>query len=157
MLWIFLFLAWLIFNARITLEILIFGAGISTILYIFSCKVLGYSARLDKLIAKNFFRILKYLAILVVEIIKANIAVLKFVLKPNAKISPKLVYFKTDLKSNISRVALANSITITPGTITTSCEDGVFVVHAFDESMASGLSESIFVKNLKKMEEANNV
>ena len=157
MLWIFLFISWLIFNGRVTIELLIFGAGLATVINIFCCKVLGYSGRLDKIIFKNFGRIVKYMFILVWEIIKANIRVMKFVLKPGAKITPKLVYFKTDLKSNISKVALANSITITPGTITVLLEDDTYVVHALDVSMSEGLGESIFVEQLKKMEEKTNV
>ena len=157
MLWIFLFASWLIFNGRVTVEILIFGAGLSTVINIFCCRVLGYSGRLDKIIFRNFGRIIKYMFILIWEIIKANVGVMKFVLKPGAKIKPRLVYFKTDLRSDISKVALANSITITPGTITVLVEGDTYIVHAFDESMSEGLGESCFVEQLKKMEEKTPV
>lgn len=155
MLWIFLWVAWLIFNGRFTVEIAIFGAGFATVIYIFSIKALGYSARMDKKFFKNFGKILVYLAILVWEIIKANISVMKYVFMPNAKIEPQLVYFKSGLKGKVTKTALANSITITPGTITvwTDDEEDVFCVHAFDKSMAQGLDDSVFVRRLKGMEE----
>ena len=55
------------------------------------------------------------------------------------RIDPTIVTFKTKLKSNIARVALANSITLTPGTITIRIEDDVFYVHAISRKAAAGL------------------
>jgi multicomponent Na+:H+ antiporter subunit E len=55
------------------------------------------------------------------------------------QIDPTKVTFKTKLKSNIARVALANSITLTPGTITIRVEDDVFLVHAISRKAAAGL------------------
>ena len=54
-------------------------------------------------------------------------------------IDPKIVRFKSKLKKDIARVTLANSITLTPGTITVRCEDGEFYVHALDKVSASDL------------------
>ena len=48
---------------------------------------------------------------------------------------------------------LANSITMTPGTITCDIDDDVFIVHALDVSMSEGMDESTFVEQIKKMEE----
>ena len=155
MLWIFLWVAWVIFNGKFTVEIAIFGAAFATAIYLFSWKALGYSAKMDKKFFKNFGKILVYLAVLVWEIIKANIAVMKYVFKPGHNIEPRLVYFRSGLKGNVTKTALANSITITPGTITvwTDENEDVFCVHALDKSMAEGLDESVFVKRLKNMEE----
>ena len=155
MLLIFLWIAWVIFNGKFTLEIAIFGAGFAVLIYIFAVKALGYSGKMEKKFFKNFGKILAYLGILVWEIIKANLGVMKFVFMPGNRIEPRLIYFRSGLKGNVAKTALANSITITPGTITvwTDHEDDVFCVHAFDKSMAEGLDESVFVKRLKKMED----
>ena len=155
MLWIFLWVAWVIFNGRFTVEIAIFGAAFATVIYIFAWKALGYSRKMDKKFFKNFGKILVYLAVLVWEIIKANIAVMKFIFTPGDKIEPRLVYFRSGLKGNVAKTTLANSITITPGTITVWAdeEEDVFCVHAFDKSMAEDLDESVFVKRLKNMED----
>lgn len=155
MLLVFLWVAWVIFNGKFTVEIAIFGAGFAVLLYVFSVKALGYNTKMEKKFFRNFGKILVYLGVLVWEIIKANIAIMKFVFKPGDDIEPKLVYFKSGLKGDVAKTALANSITITPGTITvwTNHEDDVFCVHAFDKSMAEGLDESVFVKRLKKMED----
>jgi multicomponent Na+:H+ antiporter subunit E len=56
-----------------------------------------------------------------------------------SKIDPTIVTFKTKLTSNIARVALANSITLTPGTIPIRIEEDVFYVHAISRHAAAGL------------------
>ena len=57
------------------------------------------------------------------------------------------------LRTNAARVLLANSITLTPGTITVSQEGDEYVVHCLDKSFAEGLDNSIFVTLLQKLEE----
>ena len=95
-----------------------------------------------------------YFGILIIEIIKANIAVLSIMLSDKIEIDPCFCYFTTDLKEPIHRILLANSITLTPGTITVELsDDGVYKVHCLDKSMADGINDSIFVKMLRKMEE----
>mgnify|MGYP003293873687 FL=1 len=60
--------------------------------------------------------------------------------------------FDTPLKSHFLQVILADSITLTPGTITVRLNEEKFEVHCLDESMAKGIDDSIFVKMLKKWE-----
>ena len=63
-----------------------------------------------------------------------------FLLKVRAPSSgAKVVQFKTKLRSDISKVTLANSITLTPGTITMDIIDGEFYVHAISETAAADL------------------
>ncbi len=64
-----------------------------------------------------------------------------------------LVKFTTDLRSETAQVVLGNSITLTPGTYTAGLENGEFVVQALDKSFAEGLNDSVFVKQLRKLEE----
>lgn len=83
-----------------------------------------------------------YFLYLIVEIWKANIYVLKLCFAKNVEssIDPHLITFKTTLKSRLAMVTLANSITLTPGTITVEVDyDGVFTVHALDAHIAEGL------------------
>ena len=65
---------------------------------------------------------------------------------------PVLVTFHTTLKSPVLRVILANSITLTPGTITVSLEGDTFVVHALDKDFVEGIEDSVFVRWLQKAE-----
>ena len=152
MLFLFFVGMWIVFNGRFTIEILIFGIVLSAALYLFTWKVLGYGPKQEKEVLKKSGKMFLYGLLVFWEIVKANWGVLKIVLNPKSKIEPKMVYFKTDLKKDTSKVALANSITITPGTITVNVSDDVFCVHAMDASMADGIDECDFVQKLRAME-----
>ena len=152
MLFLFFVGMWIVFNGRFTIEILIFGIVLSAALYLFTWKVLGYGPKQEKEVLKKSGKMVLYGLLVFKEIIKANWGVLKIVLNPKSKIEPKMVYFKTDLKKDTSKVALANSITLTPGTITVNVSDDVFCVHAMDASMADGIDECDFVQKLRAME-----
>lgn len=143
---------WIVFNGRFTIEILIFGIVISAALYLFVWKIMGFGPKQEKELLRKFPKMVRYGWLVFVEIIKANWGVLKIVLNPKSKIEPKMVYFKTDLKKETTKVALANSITITPGTITVNISDDVVCVHALDASMADGIDECDFVVRLREME-----
>lgn len=94
-----------------------------------------------------------YFWVLVKEIVKANVCVMKIILSPKLWPEPALVFFETDLESGLAKVMLANSITLTPGTITVSVEGNRFCVHCLDRELAEGMEASVFVELLKKMEE----
>lgn len=146
------FLIWVIFNGQLTLEITAFGVVISGFMYWFICKFLGYKPKADLFLAKRLFQIIYYVLVLVTEIIKANFAVIRMIMSSKYEIEPALVRFKIDLKTTPARILLANSITLTPGTITVSLVENEYVVHCLDKSLAEGINCSIFVTLLQKME-----
>lgn len=151
---VLLFILWVIFNGRITVEIAILGAIVSFAVTLFTKKFFFHEKRNTKHIIKEDLMTVVYFGILIIEIIKANIAVLSIMLSDKIEIDPCFCYFTTDLKEPIHRILLANSITLTPGTITVELsDDGVYKVHCLDKSMADGINDSIFVKMLRKMEE----
>jgi len=82
-----------------------------------------------------------YLPWLFYQIYLANIYVVKIALGPNLsdKIFPHIVKFRTRLKSEMALTTFANSITLTPGTITVHIEGGYFYVHALDLPLADSL------------------
>jgi len=82
-----------------------------------------------------------YLPWLFYQIYLANIYVVKLSLGPNLseKIFPHIVKFKTRLKSEMAITTFANSITLTPGTITVHMEGGYFYVHSLDLPLADSL------------------
>lgn len=149
---VFFFLIWIIFNGQITVEIAIFGLIISAAMYWFICKFFGYSPKREMLNIKLFGMVAKYIVVLIWEIIKANISVIGLIMSSRNVIEPAVVRFKTDLRTDSARVLLANSITMTPGTITASLEGDEYVVHCLDKSLADGIDESVFVTMLRKME-----
>ena len=62
------------------------------------------------------------------------------------------LFFDVDIQSEFLRFVLANSITLTPGTITVDVDDNHFCVHALDYTLAEGIEDSVFIKLLRKME-----
>lgn len=150
-----LFLLWLIFNGRITLEITIVGVLLCVVLYFFCCKFLGFSIKKDMTIVKEFPLICIYLGNLIWEVIKASLATTKLIFS-SKKPEPALIKFRTDLKTDTARVLLANSITLTPGTITVDLTDDEYLIHCLDRSFGDGIDECSFVQYLRKMEEVAN-
>ena len=146
------FLIWIIFNGQFTLEIAAFGVVIAGFMYWFICKFLDYKPGTDLLLVRKLWKILHYVFVLVTEIIKANFAVIKMIMSSRYEIEPAVVRFKIDLRTAPARILLANSITLTPGTITVSLEDNEYVVHCLDKSLAEGIDRSIFVTLLQDME-----
>lgn len=152
-LYILAFVFWLALNATVTLEIVLFGLGIVALVAVMVNKMIPKKFNRGIPLSK-LFGVVEYLAIVVWEIIVANYGMIKIVLSPEAEeMKPALMTFKTDLKSDISRVALANAITLTPGTITVALNENEYLIHALDVSMLDGIDESIFVEKLRKLEE----
>lgn len=150
--YIIYFLLWVIFNGKWTLEIVLFGLVIAAAVYAFTCKFMDYSVEKDIKMIKKSFYILQYIYVLIVEICKANVSVLKLTLTSKYEVEPVIVKFKTDIKTKTGRVLLANSITLTPGTITVSLKEDELVVHCLDKELAEGMEDSVFVKLIKKLE-----
>jgi len=88
--------------------------------------------------AVHFFA---YVPWLLYEIILANLYVAYLALHPKMLdlIDPHIIKFKIRLKKDLARVTFANSITLTPGTITVLIKDGYFFVHAINKSVAKSL------------------
>ncbi|MDE7249340.1 MAG: Na+/H+ antiporter subunit E [Lachnospiraceae bacterium] len=146
------FLIWVIFNGQLTWEIAAFGVVIAAVMYLFICKFMGYKPEMDLILCRKLFLILQYVFILVKEIVKANYTVIKMIMSSRYEIEPVIVRFKTDLKTAPARILLANSITLTPGTITVSLEGDEYVVHCLDKELAKGINSSIFVTLLRQLE-----
>ena len=149
---ILFFLLWVIFNGSFTPEICIFGIVISAVLFAFICRFMDYSLKKEMLFCKKSLLFIRYAFILVKEIVKANFGVIHMILSQREEIQPKLVSFRSDLKTTTGKAFLANAITLTPGTITVSLEQDQYTVHCLDESLAEGMNDSVFVEYIKKLE-----
>ncbi|WP_417491372.1 Na+/H+ antiporter subunit E [Maricaulis sp.] len=68
------------------------------------------------------------------EILAANFAVLRLVMKPAIDVEPRLVRVPAEQRSGLGHAVFANSITLTPGTVTIDVEEDGFLVHALDTS-----------------------
>lgn len=146
------FLFWVIFNGQFTLEIGIIGVFVAALIYAFTCKFMGWSPNKDLKLMKFTLFMVEYIFVLIWEILKANKATIKMIFAERYEMEPVLVTFHTKIKSPTLRVLLANSITLTPGTITVSLENDRYTVHALDKDFAEGIEDSVFVKLLEKAE-----
>ncbi len=149
---LFLLALWILLNGRVTLEIVLVGLAIAGIVYLFCVKVLGYHPRHEKRLLKRLGLYLVYTAVLIWEILKANWQVMRTILRPGAEYEPAIVPVKVPLKKEVSRVFLANSITLTPGTVTVDEQDGEFLVLCLDKSSAEDIPDWSLVRILKKLE-----
>lgn len=143
---------WIIFNGKITLEILLMGIALSAALFAFCCKYMNYSIHKDWKMYRLIPMAFQYVVVLIIEILKANGQVFYFITTPRYQVEPQIVHFTSRLKTEFARVVLANSITLTPGTITVGLEGQDFYVHCLDKELAEGMESSIFVELLEKME-----
>jgi multicomponent Na+:H+ antiporter subunit E len=84
-------------------------------------------------------RFFKYIPWLLYQIVLSNIHVAYLVLSPGMPIDPKIIRYKTRLKSDLSLVTFANSITLTPGTITADISEGEYYVHILSQKFADDL------------------
>lgn len=82
---------------------------------------------------------LTYWPWLVVEIVKSAWDVSKIILDPRLPVSPTLIRVKTSQKTEVGVVVYANSITLTPGTISVDVSHGEILVHALTREGAAGL------------------
>ncbi|MDE7029642.1 MAG: Na+/H+ antiporter subunit E [Lachnospiraceae bacterium] len=150
--YVLFFLLWIVFNGRVTTEIVLFGLAVSASLYWFICKFMEFSPRREFAYLRKGGYLLQYLCYLIKEIFIANFVTMKLICSAGRVVEPVLITFETHFKNDISRFLLANSITLTPGTITVAVEGDRFIVHCLDRTLAEGIEASVFVKILEKIE-----
>ena len=130
---------WILLSGKFDLFHLTLGVLSSGLVSFLSADLLMYEQGKNRL--STGVRFLLYLPWLLYQIVLSTLHVTFLALHPKMKdqIDPTIVTFKTKLKTNIAKVALANSITLTPGTITVRIEGQVFYVHAISRKAAAGL------------------
>lgn len=107
------------FTGGVSVQILVAGAIVSVLTSLFTARFFIHEKAFFLFNPKRFFIALYYCTIAFIwELIKANVDVARRALSPKLPINPGIVKIETDLKSEYGQFALANSITLTPGTIT---------------------------------------
>ena len=99
----------------------------------------------------QIWRFIRFVPWMVWQIIVANFQVAYYVLHPKMPIDPEFLLFKTEMKKSISLVALANSITVTPGTITATMSKGKYTVHVLKKPLAGLLEEGIMQEKVGRV------
>lgn len=123
-----LFVFWLALSGHYTPLLLSFGV-LSTALVVFISVRMGVVDG-DGVPLPVAVRTVLYLPWLLKEVFVANVVVAKLVLDPKLPISPRMVVFRGSQDTDLGRALYANSITLTPGTITTGVRGQEFEIHA---------------------------
>ena len=130
--------AWLLWSGIYDSKLL-FGLGLlSCLLVLFIVRRMGLVDK-EGVPLEITARLPLYAIWLAWEVFKANLDVAKRILSPSLPIKPKLIHVKAGQKTELGRVIYANSITLTPGTVTVEINEDEFVVHALTDEAGDGV------------------
>lgn len=145
---------WIILAEKLNIQVILIGLLITVIIGFYSFKMKNESipGKRYQILGKSKLR-MDYILLLIKEIIIASIQVAKIVLSRELKISPSVIKFRTRLKKDLSKMILANSITLTPGTLTIEVKGDEFTVHCISKDQIDDVMNSKFEDLLLKIEE----
>ncbi|MBN2639481.1 MAG: Na+/H+ antiporter subunit E [Bacteroidales bacterium] len=129
--WFFLMLVWIMFTSTFAVQEVVIGAIVTMFISLMSISMFT-CCTLKLLSPVRIFWMLYYFVVFLIALVKANLDVARRVLSPSLPINPGVVKFKTKLTTNYSKMVLANSITLTPGTLTIDVIDDTFYIHWID-------------------------
>ena len=124
---------WIAFSGHFDFLLLSFGA-ISVLIVLYTLRRMRIIDETPVKFRMNTFKLLTYCSWLIGEILKSNIAVAKTILSPKVKVSQNIFDVPLSPRSEAAQVIFANSITLTPGTITVETEKNSLLVHALNFS-----------------------
>ena len=148
---------WLLLTFKVTLPNIIVGSVASVLCSAFFGRF--FITNVYKLLQPyRYFWFVVYLFVFIWECIKANLDVAYRVLHPSMPIRPGIVRVKTKLKSDLAKMLLANSITMTPGTISVDIIDDDLYIHwiyirSEDPDVYTGMITGAFEKYIKRIVE----
>lgn len=121
-------------------EPLLLGLGLVSV-----CAVVFIAHRMDVVDREGHpihlsHRFFVYLPWLLWEIVKSNVAVAKVILSPRMPLSTSVMTTPGSQRSDLGLTIYANSITLTPGTVTLSIDENVLSVHALTTDAAEGVA-----------------
>lgn len=142
--------AWLLWSGHFTPLLLSFGA-VSVL------AVLAITHRMDVIDhegapAHITFRMLLYVPWLAWQVVLSNLHVARVILSPSMPIRPRFIKVKATQKQEFGQVIYANSITLTPGTVTVDVAGSAFTVHALTDTTAGGLETGDMDRRVTRVE-----
>ncbi|NKB69569.1 MAG: cation transporter [Candidatus Latescibacteria bacterium] len=145
-----LFAIWLLWSGHYTWLLITLGF-ISCLFVVLIVK------RMDILDAESqpvhiIFKLLRYIPWLVWQIVLANLQVARIVLHPRLPISPSVFTIKTGQRTDLGRAIHANSITLTPGTVSVSVEAASIEVHALTDTFADAVRQGDMDRRVTQLE-----
>ncbi|MBT3359030.1 MAG: Na+/H+ antiporter subunit E [Rhodospirillales bacterium] len=126
--WLGLLALWVVFVGTFDAQEVVAGAVVAALVAFMATG--PNPARWQVVLSpRRLFTLVAYLGYLAVAIFRANLQMATIVLSPKLAIRPGIVRVKTRLKSPLGRLVLANSITLTPGTLSVDVDDDDFFIH----------------------------
>jgi len=137
-------LFWLLLSGRIGIQYFIFMAGtVALVVAMNPERPFGSRAKGLPTGGGEWIRaggaLVRHLIWLLKSIVLANIDVARRILDPRMPVRPMFMVFRTDLKSEMAQVMVANTITLTPGTVTVDLKDGTYLIHALHPDTAGAV------------------
>ena len=123
-----LFLLWIVLTSTIFWQELLAGLVFSIIIASLSYSMFDEKG-MKNLSPRRIIYALGYAPFFLWEVVKANFDVAYRVIHPDMPIRPGIVEIKTDMKTDIGKLGLANSITLTPGTLTMDIDGDRMFIH----------------------------
>jgi len=123
-----LFAFWLLLNGSLAIDVLAIGALVAVAIALLFRNGLSFLAD-ARLTPAGAVATVMYFGHFLKELVKANLRLAAIVLSPDLPIRPGIVKVRTQLRSPMGRLLLANSITLTPGTLTVEMDGEWFYVH----------------------------
>ena len=148
-----LFLLWLVLSGIYTPILISFG--------VLSAIIVAWIAyRMDVADHEGFpiqlsWKAVSYWPWLIVEIIKSNIAVAGLILGSREKIKPILIRIPANQKTELGQVTYANSITLTPGTVSIAVGENMIDVHSLSKAAAEDLKQGVMHDKVCRLEDLN--
>ena len=135
-----LFLLWVLLSGSLAAEELIAGMVVAIVAAIATSHIELFNG--IKLEPYAPVALAKYLVHFVVALVRANLDMARRVLTPALPLHPEIVEVQTQLQSDLGRLLLANSITLTPGTLTVDVKDSRLLVHWVDSRAGTNLEQA---------------
>jgi multicomponent Na+:H+ antiporter subunit E len=148
-----LFGVWLLWSGHYTPLLLLFG--------VLSCGAVVTIARRMGIVDQEGvpvelpLRALLYLPWLLWEIVKSNVDIARRILTPSLPVNPRLIKIKAGQRTDIGRVIYANSITLTPGTVTVGVEGDELTIHALTKEAADALETGEMNRRVTRLEDSD--
>lgn len=145
-----LFVTWLAWSGHV--DPLLLGLGV---LSAFFATYLG--SRLHVIDEEGFpfaltWRLVSFIPWVIWQIVVANVQVARIILSPTMGLHSQLVRVRASQRTEIGRVIHANTITITPGTVTLDVRDDILVVHALTDAHADADAAGVINERVRKLE-----
>ena len=149
-LWGILFAVWLLLSGHIETLFIVFGLFTCTVAVWVSVRM-GIVDR-ESVPVHLLGRAIAYVPWLVWEVFKSNVRVARIILSPRIRVDPSIVHFRASQTTDLGRFIYANSITLTPGTVSVETDEGTIDVHAMTREAAEDVRSGDMDRRVTDME-----